>query len=69
MDLLAANFTGRLKDLDFLLQAFGALTEDDIPTRSTLDIRVLDLIQRKSEPEQMYPNYIYCLQAIRARRH
>jgi NB-ARC domain len=33
MDLLAANFTGRLKDLDFLSQVFGAVTEDDVPNR------------------------------------
>src|ERR1700721_1339169 len=33
MDLLAANFTGRLKELDFLLQVFGAVTEEDVPTR------------------------------------
>jgi hypothetical protein len=33
MDLLAANFTGRFKDLDFVIQAFGTATEDDVPTR------------------------------------
>jgi hypothetical protein len=36
IDLLTANFTGRLKDLDFLLRAFSAQTsstEHDLPTR------------------------------------
>jgi hypothetical protein len=33
MDLLPANFTGRLKELDFLSQVFGAPTEEDVPTR------------------------------------
>jgi hypothetical protein len=33
MDLLAANFTGRLRDLDFLSEIFGAVTEDDVPAR------------------------------------
>jgi hypothetical protein len=36
VDLLTANFTGRHKDLDFLLQVFRAQTssaEQDVPTR------------------------------------